>query len=293
MFTMRGIIPALITPFDENSELNTSAVPSLVQFLLDRKVGGLFIGGSSGEAFTMNPAERKQLAEAVVTEVAGAAPTVVHVAAMDIRVVEDLARHAAKIKADAVASVLPFYYSYNLDEIRAYFQMISAASSLPVIVYVLTQGPVSWSPRDFAEKVLSVDGVCGLKYTGVNPYMMWSFLQQAGDQVAGYVGDDKCLLPMLGSNATGAIGTNYSGYPEPFVECYESWMAGDVKGASAAYNRGLSLLHKLVNIPAIARIKCILRLRGVDVGGPRLPMQPIDSAAVDTIRNSLEEFGLL
>lgn len=291
---MSGTIPALVTPFDRDGELNLQVVPRLVRFLLERSIGGFFVGGSTGEAFLMTPQERMALADAVVREVAGAVPVVVHVGAMDVRAVKIMAQHAQSIGADAVSSVLPFYYQYGVEEIRGYFKMIAETSQLPVIVYVLTQaGGLPGSPAAFAERVLGLDGVAGLKYTGSEVYQLWNLLRLTGGRIRAYGGDDKYVLPMLVNGASGVIGSNYSAYPEPFCAIYEAWQRGDLGQAQSAYNRALTLLTRLLGIPGQTRAKEALCLRGIDVGRTRPPLPQITEDQRALIRQTLEEFELL
>ena len=293
MKNMRGVIPALISPTGRDGGLNHTALRVLVRFLLDRNVSGMFAGGSSGTAFMLTPDERKRLAEIVVTEVAGQVPVVVHVGAMDIRVAHDLARHASRIGADGVASILPFYYGYGIREIRGYFQTISE-SELPVLVYLSDKaGRLPCSMEEFSEKVLSLKRVGALKYTGVVPYELWRFTQMAGEGFPVYSGDDRSMLPMLISGSAGAIGTNFSAYPEPFCRLYEAFESGDVRRAMAENDRVLALMTRLTAFPVFGRMSEALRLRGIDVGEPRRPHLRLTGPQRKALRTTLEEYELL
>ena len=62
----KGVIPALITPFDEDEKLDESRMRNCIDFLIERGVGALYTTGSTGETFLMSPDERALVVEVVV-----------------------------------------------------------------------------------------------------------------------------------------------------------------------------------------------------------------------------------
>ena len=77
-----GVLPALVTPFDENEVFDEGRMRSIVDFLIGRGVDGLYVTGSTGEAFMMSPEERKRVLEVVTDEVKGRVPVMAHVGAI-------------------------------------------------------------------------------------------------------------------------------------------------------------------------------------------------------------------
>ena len=101
MFELRGMLPALLTPFGADGEVNTAVLPEMIEWQLAAGVAGFYILGSTGEGLLLSEAERRTFAEAVVRQVKGRVPVVVHVGALTTRTACDLAVHAAEIGADA------------------------------------------------------------------------------------------------------------------------------------------------------------------------------------------------
>ncbi len=294
MREMKGIIPALTTPADADGNLDTRPIPALVRFLIERRIGGFFVGGSSGECFLLTPDERKRLAEAVVAEVAGEIPVVIHVGAQDTRVVEELSKHAKQIGADAVSSVLPFYFPYTLKDVRSYYELIAARSQLPVIVYVYTaSGNMQWSAEEFVERILRIEGVEALKYTAFDAYSFWRILRLCGEGFVGYGGSDRNIMFNLVAGAVGAIGTNFSVFPEPFVELYDAFSAGDLQRALALQEKVVSLLTDLMPFNGYVRAKEALRFRGIDVGEVRPPTSRLTEEERATLRKILEKHEVI
>ena len=112
---IKGVIPAMLTPFNEKEELDLNRTRALTAKLLNEGVNGLYLTGSTGEGFLCTADERKLFVETVLEEVRGKIPVIVHVGAISTKVSEELARHAASVGADAVSSVPPIYWKFQGD----------------------------------------------------------------------------------------------------------------------------------------------------------------------------------
>lgn len=269
---LKGVIPALVSPRGADGALDTKPLPGLLAFLLQKGIGAVFVGGSTGEAFSLTTDERKRLAEAAIESVAGRVPVVIHVGSLNAREVLELSRHAGAAKADAVSSVIPFYYSYSLEEIRDYYRMIAEASGLPTIVYALSGvATTQYPPEDFIESMLAVPGLYGIKFTDPDLNRMAVLKQLAGPKLRFYGGVDPLALAMLCMGADGLIGSNFSAIPEPWVALYQAFRAGDLPRAMACQSRITHYIRSFRHVTGPQRVKCLLKLRGLDVGHPWAP----------------------
>src|SRR3569832_1510997 len=125
-----GVYPAMVTPFDENEQLDEKRLRAVVNFLIERKLEGLYITGSTGESFLMSPEERKRVVEITVDEVKGRIPIIAHIGAISTYHSIDLAKHAEKAGVDAISSVPPIYWKFSPDQIFGFFVVFVVASSL-------------------------------------------------------------------------------------------------------------------------------------------------------------------
>ena len=62
---LRGVMAALLTPFDQQQALDKASLRRLVQFNIQQGIDGLYVGGSTGEAFVQSLSEREQVLEIV------------------------------------------------------------------------------------------------------------------------------------------------------------------------------------------------------------------------------------
>ncbi|HIQ06011.1 MAG TPA: dihydrodipicolinate synthase family protein, partial [Anaerolineae bacterium] len=135
VLTLRGVMPALLTPFDERGAVNEPVARELVDRLVAAGVNGFYVCGGTGEGLLLTPAERKRMAEIVVDQVAGRVPVVIHVGAIDTATAVDLAAHARAIGADAVSAIPPFYYALDVAAIKEHYRLIGEAARLPLYIY--------------------------------------------------------------------------------------------------------------------------------------------------------------
>lgn len=289
----RGVIPALLSPTDSKGGLTVKPLPRLLRFLKESGCGGVFVGGSSGEGFFLTTAERKRLAEAVVRELAGDLPAVIHVGAMDIRAAEELARHAGRIGAAGISSVMPFYYGYSLKEARDYYQALAAASGLPLIIYVYSgASSIKFTPDSFIETMGSIRNLYGLKYTAMTLHEMQAMQQLSGGRLRTYGGWDELALPYLVMGCDGIIGTNYNCMPEPFVAMCRALKSGDIAEAMRLQEVTTKALYQLAAISPVERAKAGCLARGFNLGRARRPMSAAGASTRATLKRVLAEMGL-
>jgi len=272
MLDLKGIIPALISPMDKEGKLDTGPIPSVLKFCIERGIRGVFVGGSTGEGFCLTTEERKHLTEVVVQEVSARVPVVVHVGSLNFREVLDLSEHAFTAGADAISSVVPFYYKYSLDEVRNYYRAIAEASTLPTIIYAFSQVATSTYPSaEFVDAMLSFDGIYGIKFTDLDLARMQSMKQLAKGKFHIYGGVDVMALPMFCMGADGLIGSNYGALPEPWVAIYNTFQSGDLRKALKMQDRIGYYVRSFKHLWGAQRAKILLKVRGIDVGDAWLP----------------------
>src|ERR687890_1000344 len=133
-----GVLPALITPFtDDGDAIDTHALTAIADRLIAAGVGGLVPGGSTGEFTTLTNAERRQLVEVTVQAADGRAPVVAGTGALSTRETVELSVHAEQAGAAAVMVVPPFYDALSWRELKAHFQAVADAISIPIMYYNL------------------------------------------------------------------------------------------------------------------------------------------------------------
>ena len=135
MFKLTGILPALLTPFDEEGNVNLNIMRDLIEWQITQGVSGFYILGSTGEGLLLSEGERRTVAEAVVQQVKRRVPVVVHVGAITTQTSLRPGGACREIGADATSAVPPFYFNVGVEGVKQHYVRIAAASSLPFYIY--------------------------------------------------------------------------------------------------------------------------------------------------------------
>jgi N-acetylneuraminate lyase len=265
----KGVIPALITPFDNQENVDEKRIRAVVEHLLSKGIQGLYLTGSTGEGFTMTPDERKQVVEVVVDQVAGRVPLIVHVGAIGTKVSIDLAKHAEKAGADALSSVPPFYWKFNDDSVFNYYKDITESTSLPMIVYnIALAGLVGYEQ---VKRFASIEGVIGVKYTATSHFEIMRMKEELGDDFLVFSGCDEMAMSGLSFGADGLIGSFYNLMPELFIAINDAVKSNDIKLAQKKQKEANAIIMYATQQNHLAIIKHALTWMGVDAGYCRRP----------------------
>ena len=68
---LQGIIPALVTPLDERSEIDEASIHALIDFQIAAGVNGLFVLGSTGEGPLLSTEQKLRVIRSTVDAARG------------------------------------------------------------------------------------------------------------------------------------------------------------------------------------------------------------------------------
>jgi N-acetylneuraminate lyase len=292
MFKLSGIMPALLTPFDDEGEVNLTVVRDLIEFHLAAGVSGFYILGSTGEGLLLSEAERRLVAETVIDQVKGRAPVVVHVGALTTRVARDLAIHAEEAGADATSSIPPFYFRVGVEGVKQHYLRIAAASSLPFYIYNIpgTTG-VDVTVDIVADLITEMPTLRGMKYTAYDFRRMRQLIELDGGRLNIMSGPDEMMVAAQAMGADGAIGTTQNILPRLFAQIYQAFHAGDVATALELQAKVNWVVNLFLQFQSVSAVKEIMRLLGFNCGSARRPMLPLTDEQKGCLREGLEEMG--
>lgn len=267
------VLSAMITPFDDNGELDLDVAAKLAQYLQSNGHDGLVLAGTTGEAPTLSDDERMSLFAAVIEAVT--IPVIAGTGTNDTRHSVHLTKQAKQLGAAGVLAVCPYYNRPSQVGIEAHMRAIAGASDLPVMVYDIpgrTGRKISTATllRLFSE----VSNVVALKDAAGNPGETAALISSlpAGAEV--YSGDDLLTLPLLASGIVGAVGvaTHWTGDDHQLM--FDLWEKGDVVGARLVNSRMLEsfAFETSDDAPNPIPTKAMMRHLGFAVGQARLPM---------------------
>jgi len=292
-FQPMGIIPAMVTPFTVEGELEMEALRQLTHYLIDGGVDGLFVTGSQGEFWALTPEEKQRLWEAVVQEADGRAPVYAGTGAVTTREVIELNYRAEAAGVDAVSIITPFFIRPTEAEMEAHYRSIAQATSLPILLYnnPSRTGGVNLSPRLVA-RLAAVDNIVGIKDSSGDLTLTTEYIRVAPDGFAVLSGRDTLIFAGLVHGAEGAIAATANVVPQLVGEIYAAFQAGEIARARRAQERlaPLRLAFELGSFPVV--VKEALELIGIPAGPCRGPVGPLAPDKRAELRQVLVDLGL-
>lgn len=282
MDAFRGLFPPMITPFNENLELDEKRMREHVDFLIEEGVDGLCVGSSTGEFSTLSREEWETVLDVSMQQVAGRVPVLAGTAALSTAETIDRSRFAERRGFDGLLVVSPWYQVHTQREIYSHFKSLRDAVSLPIMIY--NNPPVTGIELgiDLLER-LANDGIIQyIKDANSDPYMLSRLKMRVGDQIHLFYGHDNNALGAFAFGATGWVSGSSNFDPRrwsKFVHlCIDD---NDYVAARALWYEILPFIE-VVTVGQngerpdwIAVIKKGLELRGRRVGNVRPPMLPL------------------
>ena len=284
---IKGVIPALLTPFNENGSLDEKALRVLVDFLIDKGVSGFYLNGSTGEGFLMLMEERMRMLEIVMDQVNGRLPVINQIGCLQMEAVLNLARHSMHIGAAAVSSVPPFYYNFSLREIKEYYNLIIENCNLPLIVYSIPATTGVNMSYDFIEELARNKGIAGIKYTTYNHYDMAKIKEINNNRFIVFSGADEMCLSGLMAGSNALIGSFYNMIPELYIRLVKHFNNNEMEEARKLYIAGNDIIRLYLRYPLYSALKASLSWRGLSGGCCKKPFRRLDDLEMKTIREEL------
>jgi N-acetylneuraminate lyase len=294
-FTLSGLIAAPHTPFKPDGALNLAPIERQAALLARNRVSGAFVCGTTGEGSSLTTAERRKVAARWAEARPRGLQLIVHVGHPSAEESRALARHAAKIGADAIATLAPsFFKPTGLDELVTYCARVAAAApELPFYYYHMpAMTGVNFPAADFLRAAAGrIPSLRGIKFTHEN--LMDFALAQAhdGGRFNLLFGRDEILLAGLALGAVGAVGSTYNYAAPLYHRVIAAFEAGDLAAARAAQQQAIAMIEVHNRCGGLAAGKAAMSFLGLDCGPVRAPLRPLDSAEQKRLREGFEAVG--
>ena len=286
------VLTAMVTPFDDEGNLDLDGAARLARWLADHGSDGLVVAGSTGEATALSDDEKRDLWRVVAEAVT--VPVVAGSGTADTRHSIELTAAAEAAGAAAVLAVTPYYSRPSQAGIEAHFRAIAVSTPLPVLVYDI---PVR-SGRKIGHDLLvrlahEVRNVVGVKDASGDPAATARLVADVPEDFDVISGEDVLTLPLLAVGARGAISVESHWAGGLLGRMIGAFRDGQVDEARRL-NARLIPSHAFQTgdlAPNPVPTKAMLRVLGLPGGQCRLPHGPAPEGLEDTARKVLEGLG--
>lgn len=289
------LVTAMVTPFDAKLQVNGEQLQTLVDYLIEEQQNNsLVVCGTTGESPTLTDDEKKRLFEAVVRLAAGRAKVIAGTGSYDTAHSIHLTRMAEEAGADGLLLVAPYYNRPSQTGLYQHFKAIAESTSLPIMLYNIP-----------ARCGINVDVETTLRLAGEFPNIVASkeahgdmdhitaLASKAPAHFRVYCGDDSWTLPFLSAGAYGVVSVAGHIAGAKIQEMVGAFLTGELPRAIKLHQELFPLFKGMFNcphrVPNPAAVKHALNVKGIPVGGLRLPMVPVTEAEGQFIERLLRQ----
>lgn len=287
----KGIICAMITPLDENQDINPKATRELIDYLIDKGVSGLFILGTNGECHVLTDDEKVEFAKVVIDHTNKRVPVFVGTGGNSTREVINLSKRMEAIGASALSVITPYFVPPTQEELVEHYKAVAASVNLPILMYNMPgKTGINIEPESVKE-LAKVKNIVGIKDSSGNLENMKKYLEVTKGQDFGvFSGSDSLILEMLKAGGHGAVAATANFLAEIDVAIYENFKKGDLEAAEKAQKsiEELRRILKFGTIPSV--IKQTVVLNGINVGPARLPVTQPTGEKLEEIKRVVEAY---
>lgn len=269
-----GVGTALVTPFTSSGAIDEAAVVRLARRQVDAGVHFLVPCGTTGEAPTLSPDERRRVVELVVEEAGGRVPVLAGAGGYDTREVVESARAMREAGASGLLSVTPYYNKPTPEGLFRHYQAIAEAVPLPIVVYnVPGRTGCNVDPATLA-RLATIAGVAGVKEASGNVTQICEVLKSVPADFLVLSGDDALTLPAMAVGARGVVSVASNEVPGEMARLVEAAERNDFAAAREIHQRLLPLMLANFAESNPIPVKAAMAQMGLLEETYRLPMVP-------------------
>lgn len=287
------VLTAMVTPFNQDLEIDYQRTQELVVRLIESGSDGVVVSGTTGESPTLSKKEKLNLFRAVVEAIGGKGTVIAGTGSYNTAESVELTKEAEKTGVDGFLFVAPYYNKPSQEGLYRHFKELAGATSLPAIIYNIPSRTGVNISVDTMVRLAGIENLVGVKESSGNLAQVSEIHEKTPSDFMIYSGDDGLTLPVLSVGGIGIISVAGHIAGRKIKEMVTAYERGEV-GKAAEINANLGPLFRTLFIntnPIMVKTAC--NLLGLKVGGLRLPLVEASEKETETMREVLKNMGLL
>jgi len=288
-----GSIVALVTPF-KGDQVDEAAYKKLIEWQIKEGTNGIVPCGTTGESPTLSEKEHAQVVEICVQAVAKRIPVIAGAGSNSTREAINMTKHAAKVGADAVLVVTPYYNKPTNKGIYLHYKAVSESADIPIILYnIAGRTARNIEPELMAKLASDFKNIVGVKEASGSLEQMLRIKEMCPKDFILTSGDDALTLPILAIGGVGVISVAANIVPRDVVAVINAFNKGDLKKAQEINLKLMPLVRSLFIETNPIPVKKACELMGLCDGTLRLPMCDMEESNLAKLKQALKTYGLI
>jgi 4-hydroxy-tetrahydrodipicolinate synthase len=288
-----GSFVALVTPFKDDESLDETKLKELIEFQIDGGIHGIVPCGTTGESPSLSEEEHDRVIELTVETVNGRVPIIAGTGSNSTMRTLRATEHAKAAGADAALIVTPYYNKPNQQGLYAHYMKVADSVDIPIIIYNVPGRCGTDILSDTVAQLAEHPNIVGLKEATGELKRSSELVSMCPDDFVVLSGDDINTLPILSVGGKGVISVVANVNPGDIAETCNAFKAGNIELARKLHYKTMQLAVDLFIETNPIPAKTALMLMGKLNGQLRLPLAPLTPANQETLRQTLEDAGLI
>lgn len=288
-FSWKGVMPAVTTKFTQEDKLDMEMFSVNINAQMEAGVSAIILGGTLGEASTLDDDEKRTLIEHTVDLVDGKIPVVMNIAEQSTKKAIQAAENAEKYGAKGLMMLPPMRYKSTDYETMTYFKAVAQSTSLPIMVY---NNPVDYKIEvtlDMFDELLKYENIQAVKESTRDITNITRIKNRFGERLKILCGVDTLAMESLLMGSDGWVAGLVCAFPRETVAIYKLVKAGRVEEATAIYRWFMPLLELDINPQLVQNIKLAEVATGIGTENVRLPRLPLQGKERDRVLDIIDQ----
>ncbi|MGF7185743.1 4-hydroxy-tetrahydrodipicolinate synthase [Desulfitispora alkaliphila] len=279
------VLTAMVTPFDENLNVDYHQVKVLARHLADNGSEGIVIAGTTGEAPTLTNEEKLELFKTVKSEVGDRVKVLAGTGSNNTAASIELTQEAAKVGVDAIMLVAPYYNKPSQRGLYHHFSTLAkSVKETPVMLYnVPGRTSCNMLPETVSD-LAKIDNIVSVKESSGDMDQATAIRKLVGSDFTIYSGDDSLTLPLMSLGACGVVSVAAHIAGNEIQKMVSAFQAGNVAEALEWQLKLFDVFKGMFITSSPVPVKTALNLQGIEVGGTRAPLVPPTADEVSQIQ---------
>lgn len=292
---LKGVYPALITPFKKNDEIDIAGFRNNIDFVIEGGVSGIVPCGCTGEAATLSFDEQKRLLETAVDQANGRVPVIGGSGSNNTREAVELTQYAKEAGATAAMLITPYYNKPGDAGQILHYKTVAENVDIPIILYnVPSRTGINMKPSVVAE-LAKVDNIVGIKEASGNPAQTAEIIELTRNNKKQFTvlsGDDNLTIPIMSYGGKGVVSVAANILPAEVSQMVAYYLKGDLKKALDVYYKLAPIMRGLFIETNPIPVKAAASMMGLAAGPMRAPLTTMAPENQKKLQPMLEALGV-
>lgn len=291
MIKIKGIVSPIVTPMNEDENINLEELRRQVDRQIEAGIHGIFPFGTNGEGYILNGEEKKLVLETVIDQVAGRVPVYAGTGCISTKETIEQCKMAEAAGADILSVITPSFAKASQHElIEHYAKVAEAVPNMPIVLYNIPMRTGNALEPATVVELAEIDNIVGAKDSSGDWDNLSAYIERTKDMdFAVLSGNDALILKALKAGAKGAIAGCANVYPKNMVGIYENWVASNMEAAEECQGNvaALRACFKYGNPNTV--VKTAVNLLGYSVGKCRAPFNYLPDEGIEALKAALAD----